>query len=125
MAKIVDIINKAETTHSLTKEEIVDLLRCDEYDQQLFLAADRVRSQYVGDQVHLRGLIEFSNICQQNCFYCGLRKENTKVKRYKLTPDTIIDLANKAKSYIIRRLYYNLVKVSLILWLICNTSLGA
>ncbi|AJQ28364.1 [FeFe] hydrogenase H-cluster radical SAM maturase HydE [Pelosinus fermentans] len=99
MAKIVDIINKAETTHSLTKEEIVDLLRCDEYDQQLFLAADRVRSQYVGDQVHLRGLIEFSNICQQNCFYCGLRKENTKVKRYKLTPDTIIDLADKAKSY--------------------------
>ncbi len=99
MAKIVDIINKAETTHSLTKEEIVDLLRCNEYDQQLFLAADRVRSQYVGDQVHLRGLIEFSNICQQNCFYCGLRKENPKVKRYKLTPDTIIDLATKAKSY--------------------------
>ncbi len=99
MAKIVDIINKAETTHSLTKEEIVDLLRCNEYDQQLFLAADRVRSQYVGDQVHLRGLIEFSNICQQNCFYCGLRKENAKVKRYKLAPDTIIDLANKAKIY--------------------------
>ncbi|SFM35298.1 [FeFe] hydrogenase H-cluster radical SAM maturase HydE [Pelosinus propionicus] len=99
MAKIVDIINKAETTHSLTKEEIVDLLRCNEYDQQLFLAADRVRSQYVGDQVHLRGLIEFSNVCQQNCFYCGLRKENTKVKRYRLSPDTIVDLAGKAKSY--------------------------
>ncbi len=99
MSKIVDIINKAETTHSLTKEEIVDLLRCDEYDQQLFLAADRVRSQFVGEQVHLRGLIEFSNICLQNCYYCGLRKENAKVKRYKLSPDTIIDFANKAKTY--------------------------
>lgn len=99
MSRIVDIINKAESIHSLTKEEIVDLLRCDEHDQQLFLAADRVRSQFVGEQVHLRGLIEFSNICQQNCYYCGLRKENAKVKRYKLSPDTIIDLANKAKTY--------------------------
>jgi biotin synthase len=99
VSKMTDIIQKAEITHSLTKEEIVDLLRCDEYDQQLFLAADRVRSQFVGEQVHLRGLIEFSNICQQNCYYCGLRKENTKVKRYKLSPDVVIELANKAKAY--------------------------
>lgn len=74
MSKIVDIISKAEESHSLLKEEIVDLLQCDEYDEQLFLAADRVRSQYVGEQVHLRGLIEFSNVCQQSCYYCGLRK---------------------------------------------------
>jgi biotin synthase len=99
VSKIADIIQKAEITHSLTKEEIVDLLRCDEYDQQLFLAADRVRSQFVGEEVHLRGLIEFSNICQQNCHYCGLRKENGKIKRYKLSPDVIIELAWKAKNY--------------------------
>jgi biotin synthase len=99
VSKIADIIQKAEITHSLTKEEIVDLLRCDEYDQQLFLAADRVRSQFVGDEVHLRGLIEFSNICQQHCHYCGLRKENSNVKRYKLSPDVIIELARKAKNY--------------------------
>jgi biotin synthase len=99
VSKIVDIIHKAEVTHSLTKEEIVDLLRCDKYDQQLFLAADKVRSQFVGEEVHLRGLIEFSNICQQSCHYCGLRKENTMVKRYRLLPDVIIDFAKKAKSY--------------------------
>lgn len=99
MSNIVDIIHKAEVTHSLTKEEIVDLLVCNEYDRQLFLAADRVRSQFVGEQVHLRGLIEFSNICQQNCYYCGLRKENAKVKRYKLSPDVIIELASKARDY--------------------------
>ncbi|GMA97788.1 [FeFe] hydrogenase H-cluster radical SAM maturase HydE [Pelosinus sp. IPA-1] len=99
MSKVLDIIKKAESTHSLTKEEIVELLNYDECDQELFMAADRVRSQFVGDQVHLRGLIEFSNICQQNCCYCGLRRDNAKVKRYKLLPNVIIELAKKAKDY--------------------------
>ena len=85
--------------HSLTKAEITLLLHDNESVQQLFAAADRVRSQYVGDQVHLRGLIEFSNVCKMNCYYCGLRKDNTKVKRYWLTPDMIIDFATKAKGY--------------------------
>lgn len=85
--------------HSLTKAEITLLLHDNESVQQLFAVADRVRSQYVGDQVHLRGLIEFSNVCKMNCYYCGLRKDNTKVKRYWLTPDMIIDFATKAKGY--------------------------
>ena len=93
------IIHTAETTHSLSKQEIMLLLTSDEYDQQLFMAADRVRSKYVGDQVHLRGLIEFSNICQRNCFYCGLRKDNVQVKRYWLKPETIIEFASKAAGY--------------------------
>lgn len=99
MTEIQDIIYKAETTHSLTKAEIVLLLASDEADQQLFIAADRVRKQFVGDQVHLRGLIEFSNVCLQNCYYCGLRKDNAKVKRYWLKPDEIIELASKAQGY--------------------------
>lgn len=99
LTDILTIINKAETTHSLTKTEITLLLGSHEWDQQLFMAADRVRNQYVGNQVHLRGLIEFSNICQMNCCYCGLRKDNGKVKRYWLTPDAIIKLASKASEY--------------------------
>lgn len=96
---ILAIINKAETTHSLTKAEITLLLGSHEWDQELFMAADRVRNQHVGNQVHLRGLIEFSNVCQRNCYYCGLRKDNGKVKRYWLTTATIIDLARKALEY--------------------------
>jgi len=99
MSDPLDIINKAEVTHCLTKQEIVTLLTDHEYNQQLFMAADRVRSQFVGDQVHLRGLIEFSNICQQNCFYCGLRQDNDNVQRYHLQPDIIIEFASKAKDY--------------------------
>lgn len=99
MIDALAMIHKAETTHSLTKAEVVLLLKNDESMQQLFAAADRVRSQFVGDEVHLRGLIEFSNSCKANCHYCGLRKDNTQVKRYWLTPDMIIELATKAEGY--------------------------
>lgn len=96
---IEDILHKAETLHQLTKDEIVVLLRRQDSNDELFTAADRVRQRYVGDEVHLRGLIEFSNICKQNCHYCGLRRDNDQIKRYRLQPDTIVDFAEKAKGY--------------------------
>lgn len=96
---ILALIKKAETTHELTKDEIVALLIDTEYEEEFFAAADRVRQMYVGDEVHLRGLIEFSNTCKQNCLYCGLRRDNKKVNRYRLDPETILDFATKAKSY--------------------------
>lgn len=94
-----ELINKAEASHQLEKEEIATILSSSDYDKQLFEAADRVRQKYVGNKVHLRGLIEFSNICKQNCLYCGLRRDNRNVERYRLTPEQIIDFAQKAKSY--------------------------
>ncbi|MDR7867074.1 MAG: [FeFe] hydrogenase H-cluster radical SAM maturase HydE [Sporomusaceae bacterium] len=96
---IAALIAKAETTHQLDKPEIVALLADDAHTQDLFAAADRVRRLYVGDEVHLRGLIEFSNTCRQNCHYCGLRRDNKNVHRYRLEPDAIIDLGRKAKEY--------------------------
>lgn len=99
MTDIQALIKKAETTHELAKDEIVALLTDTKYEDEFFAAADQVRRKYVGDEVHLRGLIEFSNTCKQNCLYCGLRRDNKKVNRYRLEPDTIIDFAVKAKSY--------------------------
>jgi biotin synthase len=96
---VLDIIRKAEQTHQLTREEIVRLLASDEYNQDLFAAADRTRNRYVGEEVHLRGLIEFSNICKQNCLYCGLRRDNRVIERYRLTVEQIVEFATKAKSY--------------------------
>nr|WP_245867608.1 [FeFe] hydrogenase H-cluster radical SAM maturase HydE [Sporomusa silvacetica] len=98
-SNIQALIDKAETTHDLTKDELVTLLQDRQYEAEVFAAADRVRQKYVGDEVHLRGLIEFSNRCKQNCLYCGLRRDNSKVSRYRLDVDTIIDFAVKAKSY--------------------------
>jgi biotin synthase len=97
--KLTDIIKKAEASHDLTREEIAALLKTDECDAELFAAADRVRKQFVGDEVHLRGLIEFTNCCDQNCLYCGLRHDNAAVERYRLEPEVIIEFASKAASF--------------------------
>ena len=59
----------------------------------LAAAADEVRHATVGDAVHLRGLIEFSNHCRLNCHYCGIRRGNRLVQRYRLTPDEIVAAA--------------------------------
>lgn len=66
------------------KREIVRLLSNEANQQELFRRADAVRKENVGDEVHLRGLIEFSNICRNNCLYCGIRRGNTHVCRYRM-----------------------------------------
>ncbi|MCK9221760.1 MAG: [FeFe] hydrogenase H-cluster radical SAM maturase HydE [Limnochordia bacterium] len=58
--------------------------------EQLWDRADGVRRDTVGNGVHLRGIIEFSNHCIRNCLYCGLRRGNTKLKRYRIPPEEIL-----------------------------------
>jgi len=84
------LIEKAEKEHSLEKDEIVALLRDEASTKDLLQAADRVREKYVGSAVQLRGLIEFSNYCRQNCCYCGIRRDNRQAQRYRLTPEEIV-----------------------------------
>lgn len=64
------------TVSELSKNDIITLLRNTKNHTNLLRRADTVRHQFVGDAVHLRGLIEFSNRCRNNCLYCGLRREN-------------------------------------------------
>lgn len=80
----------------LRKSEIIELLTDEQQQDALFKKADAVRRQYVGDEVHLRGLIEFSNICRNNCLYCGLRRDNAKLARYRMSEDELIVTAQKA-----------------------------
>jgi len=56
----------------------------------LFSEADAQRSHHCGDGVHIRGIIEFSNVCSRNCAYCGLRRDNTTLKRFTLTREEIL-----------------------------------
>ena len=93
---IEDILAKAERTHSLTEAELVRLLTDPEAADLLYATADRVRKNYVGEQVELRGLIEFSNICKQNCLYCGLRRDNREVPRYRLEAAMILEFGRRA-----------------------------
>ncbi|MDD3419545.1 MAG: [FeFe] hydrogenase H-cluster radical SAM maturase HydE [Candidatus Gastranaerophilales bacterium] len=81
----------------LTKDKIIELLSSK--DDSLFKMADKVRKEALGDEIHLRGLIEFSDYCKQNCLYCGIRRDNKDCTRYRLEPDAIIDLAKKAQGY--------------------------
>lgn len=85
------ILDKACSVHKLTPLEIKELLLSN--GDLLFKSADKVRKKYVGDEIHLRGLIEFSNICKCSCKYCGLRSPNKNIERYRLSEDEIIKFA--------------------------------
>lgn len=62
-----------------------------EVDEKLLEEADKVRKQYYGKSVYLRGLIEISNYCKKDCYYCGISASNKNVNRYRLTKDEILD----------------------------------
>ena len=79
------------------KSDIVEMLSCSDMDSlELFTKAAEVKEKFVGSKVYFRGLIEFSNICGKNCYYCGIRQENKNVARYNLTDDEILDAARFA-----------------------------
>ena len=99
MTDLKKLIITAANSHVLSEAQIIDILKDDSINDFLFSAADEVREKYVGNEVHLRGLIEFSNICKCSCKYCGIRKENTLVQRYRMTEEKIFALAQKAKEY--------------------------
>lgn len=82
-------------SHEWTREEIIRALESD--GSGLFKKADRVREAVCGDEIHRRGLIEFSNVCSQNCSYCGLRKENKKLERYRMGTHEILKCAKEAE----------------------------
>ena len=96
---LTGLIARAEAGEALERDALVALLRDPSADAALLAAADRVRARCVGEAVHLRGLIEFTNRCAQNCLYCGLRRDNGAVERYRLSPEQVVDLATKAASY--------------------------
>jgi biotin synthase len=65
--------------------------------EKLWAQADNVRRDNVGDEIHLRGLIEFSNICSRRCSYCGINASNSKIERYQMSKEEIVDCAQTAK----------------------------
>lgn len=79
----------------LERQEVIRLLK-DEEENILYKRADKIRHENVGDEVHLRGLIEFSNICRNNCMYCGIRKDNPLLKRYRMSEEELVETARRA-----------------------------
>lgn len=80
--------------------DITEMLSCGnpDYLATLIDRTEKLRLDTLGNQVYMRGLIEFSNICRCDCFYCGLRKSHTSIRRYHLKRDQILHLAEMARS---------------------------
>ena len=87
------LIQKLKETQTLTKEEWISLIdnRTPELAEYLFSEARKVQKFYYGNKVYIRGLIEFTNFCKNDCFYCGIRKSNGNACRYRLTKEEILE----------------------------------
>lgn len=75
----------------LPDEGLVQLIESEQADAFLFPAANGVRRRIYGDAVYIRGLIEFTNYCKNNCYYCGIRRDNGKAVRYRLRTEEILE----------------------------------
>lgn len=84
------IIETLRAQRDLSDAELIALITRDSDDSDLFAAADAVRRERYGTDVFLRGLIEFTNVCQNDCYYCGIRKSNPHADRYRLTQEQIL-----------------------------------
>ena len=89
---IQTLIDRLEQNHALTEAEYAALItgRTEEAAAYLAEKARHARRRVYGDQVYIRGLIEVSNICRNDCLYCGIRRSNTNCARYRLTAEQIL-----------------------------------
>ena len=92
MGNRIDLIDKLADTHSLAKKEWVCLIQehTPQEAEYLLARAREVRHLYYGRDIYIRGLIEFTNYCKNDCFYCGIRRSNQNARRYRLTKDDIL-----------------------------------
>ncbi len=95
MMAFPDILARAEAGGQLSPADLAVLLGIerDEDLQALFQAAYRVKLGTVGNKVYFRGIVEFSNICRKDCYYCGIRRSNQAVERFQMTHAEIVNAA--------------------------------
>ena len=90
--EMTTLIDKLERQRVLEKEEFMALLegRSDELAAYLFIKARAIRQRAYGNSVYMRGLIEFTNYCKNDCYYCGIRRSNKHADRYRLSKEDIL-----------------------------------
>ena len=86
------LIDRLHVTGSLDREQWIQLLseRSEETDQYARDLGNKVRQQIYGNDIYVRGLIEFTNYCKNDCYYCGIRRSNKNAQRYRLTEEDIL-----------------------------------
>jgi len=73
--------------------EILHIIKTEDSEEieSLYAQARKVRETHYGKSVYFRGLIEFTNYCKNDCYYCGIRRSNANIERYRLSPEEILD----------------------------------
>ncbi|MCR4923882.1 MAG: [FeFe] hydrogenase H-cluster radical SAM maturase HydE [Lachnospiraceae bacterium] len=91
---LIDLIGSG---NELKMDEWVLLLSniSDDLSEYLFEKARTVKEKYYGNKVYIRGLIEFTNYCKNNCYYCGIRRDNIKADRYRLSDEAILECVDR------------------------------
>jgi biotin synthase len=87
---MTNIVNKLRQNRDLSADDLKALIESDEIEDELFKAADHVRRENYDTAVYIRGLIECTNYCRNNCFYCGIRCDNKNLERYRLTKEEVL-----------------------------------
>lgn len=97
---VTDVIQKLISGHRLSIEEFKVLIdnNCEELRRELALKADSLRKNIFGNHIYIRGLIEFTNHCKNNCYYCGIRAGNGNIVRYRLSKEDILDCCKQGYS---------------------------
>ena len=86
------LIEKLNNTHSLNKDEALQLIKQGaQHKNLLFALAQETAQKNFGRQIFVRGLIEFTNYCKNDCYYCGIRRSNKNAARYRLTQEEILE----------------------------------
>ena len=91
------LIDELYETGTLDDSGLLQIIDCTD-SAYLFKKADERRRQYYDDMVYIRGLIEFTNHCRNNCYYCGIRAGNDKAVRYRLDKDDILSCCESGYS---------------------------
>ena len=96
----VNLLDKLENSHSLTLDEYRELVGGYSVEIAEYAAekAVGIRKKIYGNAVFIRGLIEISNICRNDCLYCGIRRSNANCDRYRLTPEQILNCCREGYS---------------------------
>lgn len=86
------LIEKLNNTHNLNKDEALQLIKQGaQHKNLLFALAQQAAQKSFGRQIFVRGLIEFTNYCKNDCYYCGIRRSNKNAARYRLTQEEILE----------------------------------
>lgn len=87
------LVDKLEATQELSFDEWTKLIESQspELSEYIFAKARRIREEHYGKEVYTRGIVEFTNVCKNDCLYCGIRASNSNVNRYRLTKEEILE----------------------------------